>query len=229
MSFSIAIPSKDPRNCTASVMAIYRNESELPRDRILIIDDGAKQGAYANCPNVTWLDGRKPFIYAANMNIALRHAFDVQGVDGVVLLNDDAQLETRRGFTALHEAAMKRPEYGIISAVTNSVGNLNQTLKKTPLVVRPEVRMLCFVAVHISRACWEKVGELDERYCIDHGVEDGDYSYRTLQAGLKLGVFDGCFVDHKKLPSTGRSGGNGGFRENAKLFEEKGFSYGDHG
>lgn len=226
--YSIVILSRNPVNCSGCVTALYRHEPYLQRGRIIVVDDGAKEQAENNCQNITWLQGEKPFIYARNANIGLRYAFNEQQADSVVLLNDDALLETRGGFTQLHERLLKDSSLGILSAVTNSVGNLNQT-KHAGYAdkVRREPRMLCFVAVCIKRALWEAIGDLDERY-VGYGMDDDDYSLRARQAGFKLGVWDGCYVNHTTLKSTFRGEGHGDYRPNLELFKHK-WGFDNHG
>jgi GT2 family glycosyltransferase len=221
MSYSVVILSRDPRNCSASVMALYKQEPDLPRERIIVVDDGAREKAEANCPRITWLQGEKPFIYARNLNIGLRHAFDVQGVDGAIALNDDALLETKRGFTMLDAVCQKDENLGLLSPAINSVGNPNQQFKGYDRV-RSEPRMLCFVSVYVPRRTWLAVGELDERFT-EYGLDDDDYSLRVRNAGLKLGVWDGCKVDHLSLNSSyrGEAGAGGDYGPNLEIFKQK--------
>jgi GT2 family glycosyltransferase len=226
--YSIVILSKNPVNCSRCVMAIYQNEPTLPRQNIIVVDDGAREQAEKNCPNVTWLAGEKPFIFARNANIGLWHAFDEQNADASILLNDDALLETKHGFTMLRNVLLKDSQLGILSAATNSVGNQNQ-MKHHGYAdkVRREPRMLCFIAVAIKRMLWAQIGELDERFS-GYGLDDDDYSLRARQAGYKLGVWDGCFVNHTTLKSTFRGDGGGDYRPNLELFKEK-WGHDNHG
>jgi GT2 family glycosyltransferase len=218
--FSIVILSKNPDNCMSAVMAIYMNEPDIPRQNIIVVDDGAKKKAFPNCPNITWLDGVKPFIFARNANVGLRHAFE-SGSDAVILLNDDAVLSIKRGFSDLYAAAGRDPSYGLVASSTNNVGNTNQH-PRGDKHMRREKERLCFVCVLISRMAWEKVGPLDEQF-IGYGFDDDDYSRRVLSAGFRLGVWDGCFVDHGSLPSTFRGNGypNEGYAFNEALFKAK--------
>jgi hypothetical protein len=78
----------------------------------------------------------------------------------IVLLNDDALLQTSGGFTLLQKAAAEDPEYGLIAAACNNVGNENQFPKGIGL--REDPRMVCFVAVLIPRRTIDLVGLLDE-------------------------------------------------------------------
>jgi GT2 family glycosyltransferase len=160
------------------------------------------------------IEAPKPFIFSRNINLGINHAGD----DDVVLLNDDAQLETTAGFSVLQGACREHPEYGLIAATTNSVGNLNQLPKGIGL--REDPRMVCFIAVFIPRTTINRVGLLDERYdCYSH--QDDDYCYRVRKAGLKIGIHDGSFVDHKHLPSTFRGhGARAEIKTGARIFQE---------
>lgn len=219
--YAIVILSKNPVNAARCVMSIYQREPELPRRNIIVVDDGARDEAEQNCPNITWVDGEKPFIFSRNANIGIRHAFKDPAVDSVILLNDDALLQTKRGFTSMWQASRGDDSYGLLASSTNNVGNETQQPRGAKHI-RMEQRMLCFVCVLIPRSTWDKVGELDEQF-VGYGFDDDDYSRRVLNAGLRLGVWDGCYVDHSHLPSTFRSAAypHAGFAQNQRLFQQK--------
>jgi GT2 family glycosyltransferase len=141
------------------------------------------------------------FIYARNCNTGIISAGD----NDVILLNDDALLETAGGFSALQAWAKQCPEFGIIGAVTNVTGQpLQRPLGHYCPGGPREVPHFAFVCVLIPRSTINAVGLLDERYCLDYGVEDRDYCEMVRRAGLKCGVYDGCFVDHASLSSSYR-------------------------
>jgi hypothetical protein len=142
-------------------------------------------------------------------------------VRSFVILNDDAILKTPGGFSLLQKAAEAHPEYGVIAATTNIVGNINQQPRGIGL--REDPAMVCFVCVLIPRRTIDKVGLLDERYCLDYGCEDGDYCESVRRAGLKIGIHDGCFVDHGSLRSSFRGDPTApkAFAQNQRLFNEK--------
>lgn len=58
-----------------------------------------------------------------------------------------------------------------------------------------EVPALCFGAALVSRAAWQQVGPLDERYQFYY--EDADWSYRARLLGLRLAAAPHALVYHK--------------------------------
>lgn len=198
---SVIIPSRNAKNIVPCVRAI-REAGETCR--VVVVDDfddpyGVRPvlGEYHGDNRVLWVGGVKPFQFPRNINIGIRAA----DTDDVVLLNDDAILQTPGGFTAMQKLAEEHPEYGIIGAVTNVTGQPEQQPQDIGL---REVPHFAFVCVFIPRRTIDLLGGLDERYCLDYGCDDRDYCEAVTRAGLKIGVFDGCFVDHASLISTYR-------------------------
>jgi GT2 family glycosyltransferase len=214
-SLSIIIPSKTDLNLGACVRAI-RAAGET--STVIVVDDfdGPTRFLLPRDEPVDWQMGQKPFVFARNVNIGIQAA-----AGDVLLLNDDALLKTPGGFSAMQRTAAARPEYGLIAATCNNVGNRRQW-PQNKLGVRDEPRMVCFVCVFIPRQTLDEVGLLDERF-VGYGCDDDDYCLRVRNAGLKIGIFDGCFVDHSTLKSTfrGRALSAGNYQPNLKLFAEK--------
>jgi GT2 family glycosyltransferase len=196
MSFSVIIPSRNAANLVPCVRAVREHEPTAP---IIVVDDGVDWTAvplYSKARIQTFIPGVQPFVFARACNSGIK------ACEGdVILLNDDALLETPFGFHGLEAASQAHPEFGVISVVTNVVGNLAQQAKDIGL--REEPRTLAFVCVYIPRATINRIGLLDERY-VRYGYDDNDYCRRVRDAGLKLGIFDDCFVDHSSLHSTFR-------------------------
>lgn len=221
VSFSVIIPSKNADNLRPCIEAIWGQEED--ENRIIAVDDGI------DMPEHQWGDilrvpGEKPFIFARNVNLGIRAA----GNDDVFLVNDDALLQTPNGLSKIAELAVDHPEFGLISASCNNVGNTRQYQRVCPCCHRPEdtlredPRMVCFVCVFIPRSTIEKVGLLDERF-VGYGFDDDDYCLRVRRAGLKIGIYDGCYVDHGSLKSSFRGGAKAqiDLNQNRKIFEEK--------
>ena len=199
MSFAVVIPSKTETNLLSCVAHVRRCE---PNVQIIVVDDGLTGWPRG----VVVIPGSKPFCYAANCNLGMMRALDnhegIEDHNGIVLLNDDALLQTPGGFSHMAELAKDRPEVGVLSATCNRIGNPNQRPNQRP-AFRYDHRMLAFVCVYIPRWVIEKLGLLDERFTA-YGCEDCDYCKRVLNAGLKLGITEECFVDHASLPASFR-------------------------
>jgi len=202
VKLAVIIPSKTTANLLPCIDAVRRNE---PGAEMVAVDDGLDLSSlpWPECqPPVQFVRGEKPFVYARNINIGIRHALELTpDLGGVVLLNDDALLQSPGGFMAMAQACADHPEYGLIGATTNIAGNPNQFPQGIGL--RDEPRMVCFLCVYIPRTTLDRVGLLDERY-VGYGMDDDDYSFEARKAGLKIGVHDGCFVDHGSLKSSFR-------------------------
>ncbi len=216
MTPRVIILSRDADNLRACIAAIRVNE---PGAEILVVDDGVDWFAFADggtfrC-DFDIMAGRKPFVFARNANIGLR----AEGCDAI-LHNDDALLETPGGFSALVKIQREHPEYGLVGAVTNLTG---QPLQFRHNIGLRQVPHFAFVSVLIPWATFERFGGLDERYCRDYGVEDRDLCTACERAGLKVGVYDFCYVDHGKLHSSFRGAPTTPrpFTENLALYREK--------
>ena len=229
-NLSVIIPSKNAVNLVACVRAVRQFEPGL---RIIVVDDGVDWTRYVDLipdqvQNIidNAVAGTKPFIFARNANVGIKAA----GKDDVILLNDDALLKTPVGFSMMQRALRELPDFGVMTSTSNNVGNPAQQprnmLVGAPdllrIEVREEPRTLCFVCVLIPRATYNLVGPLDERF-VGYGLDDDDYCLRVRNAGLKLGIFDGCYVDHGSLTSSfrGAAGAGGDFSGNMRLFIDK--------
>jgi hypothetical protein len=181
-----------------------------PKARIVVTDDGLPFDLvsawlrHGGGPDIMKL-GLKPFVFARNVNLGLQMA----GWDDVVVINDDALLQTSGGFSLLQKTANEHQQYGIISATTNITGNPAQ--QPHGIGLREERNSIAFIAVLIPRRTIESVGLMDERFGgltpegkPIYGYCDNDYCRRVRNAGLKVGIHDGCFVDHGSLRSTFR-------------------------
>ena len=215
MSYAVVIPSCNPQNLIGCIEALRRHQPDLPPERFIVVDDGARAQAAPALPGITWVDGVRPFVFARNVNRGIAAAGD----HDVVLLNDDAQLLTRGGLDMLARAA---GEGTLVSAgIQGLVGNRNQVARGRPGVV-VETEVLAFVAVYLPRAVLRQVGTLDERF-VDYGFEDNDFCRRALGAGFGLRILDACLVEHGREVSSYRSRPEhrAQLRANQRRFAEK--------
>jgi glycosyltransferase involved in cell wall biosynthesis len=218
VTFSVVIPSARASNLVECVRALLANEPELPPERIVVVDDGARAEAEPLLPGVRWVAGEKPFVFARNANIGIRAA-----ATDVVLLNDDACLVSPHGLSQLAEVVRQHPELGVCSAgITGVVGNPRQRVLAQP-GLRYEHDSLAFVCVYLPWHIYADIGALDERFT-GYGFEDTDYCLRLRTAGRRLGIWDACIVDHSgRLPSTFRARPDitAAFAHNQQLFRQK--------
>jgi glycosyltransferase involved in cell wall biosynthesis len=204
-NLSVIIPSRMASNVIPCVKAVQECE---PGIRIVVINDGldTETVQHLERSGVLILAGKKPFGFPRNINIGIRAA----GPDSdVILLNDDALLQTPYGFTLLQAEADSHPEYGIIGATTNVTGNPD--MQPRDIGLRETDRALAFVCVLLPRRTINRVGLMDERFGgiteqgeIKYGFCDTDMCRRIRMTGLKVGIHDGCFVDHSSLFSSFR-------------------------
>ncbi len=204
---SVIIPSKNADNLRPCVERIKQHSPDV---HLIVINDGLDPAWRPSPMGIPLLEipGVKPFIFSRNINLGINAA----GADDVILLNDDALLETPDGFAALQRASYEHPECGLMSAATNG-GNVNQR-RQVGNGVRYGHPMVAFVCVFIPRTTLTKVGLLDERFGLKadantgprgYGCDDDDYCWRIERhVGMKLGIYDGCYVDHRSLVSTFR-------------------------
>lgn len=146
----------------------------LSAAEIIVLDDNSlRTHPETRDLRCTFLEGVTPFVFSSNANIGIRHA----NCD-VILLNDDTELMTRGGFTAL--AATRNA--GVTTAKINGPGTYTSA-------------MCSFVAVLIPKITQDKVGLLDETF-VKYGYEDNDYCQRVCDAGMSIHFFEGCVVNH---------------------------------
>ena len=211
MSYSIVIPSKNIDNLTKCVGRLREMGETAP---VIVIADGIEGTMQDGIlfaelfGPVSAEDGIDPFIFSRNVNLGIRVALS----DDVVIMNDDALLETPNGLARLSQDAAEHPEYGVIAASVDNCGTLNQIHSLNMSGLRDEKVMLAFICVYIPRTTIDRCGLLDERFGINaggpgargYGLEDDDYCWRVRMAGLKLGVQNDVRVNHTTLPSTFR-------------------------
>lgn len=212
--YAIVIPAGSLSNLTQCLNAIVIMEPEA--HNVIVVGDGIDWTALKR--NVVRITGKKPFVFAQNVNVGIHYAMTRTASDGVIVLNDDGLLMYPLGFSKLHQTAQDNPEYGIISAATNNACNPNQ-IWKTDDTLRDEPKMVAFVCAYITRNCVAQVGYMDERF-INYGYDDNDYCRRALTEGFKIGIYDGCKINHCSLPSLYRNTGID-ISLNKKLYEDK--------
>lgn len=212
-NLSVVIPSRSPSKLAKCVAAVLMHDPDV---RLIWVDDQDAPAEIMTATRILRIPGVKPFIFARNVNMGIVAA----GNDDVIVLNDDALLESPRGFTKMQAEAERLPSIGIIGAVTNVTGQPLQHSRGFGLRIVPH---FAFVCVLIPRRTINRVGLLDSRYAIDYGCEDRDYCEAVNRAALSCAVYDHCFVDHASLTSEYRGAPRAprDFSRNKALFDQK--------
>jgi glycosyltransferase involved in cell wall biosynthesis len=211
--WSVVIPSNDADRLRRCVRSILDAHLGLPAEKIIVVDDGAREQWKEEDPAVTWVDGVKPFIYARNTNIGIRTVYR-KLLDGgyhqliyynVVIVGDDVVVRTPGAFDLLAETAKRDKVFAVSPAIEGLVGNGDQH-RRTQGAVRETRHPLCFVCVYLTSEAISKVGLLDENF-VHYGGEDVDWSWRAQALGGRLLVDDRVVVRHNDegMPSAFRS------------------------
>lgn len=211
MTWSVIIPSARADNLLRSLQTVFAKHQSLDPKRVIVVDDGAREGAESQLPaGVTWVSGVRPFVFARNVNLGI----DACVTSTAVVMGDDVEILSENGFDLMDACLTAHPGVGILSAaVRGTVGNFNQR-DDSNSAFRFEKENLAFIAVAIPRAVWKKVGPLDEQF-VGYGCEDNDYCWRVQKEGFAMAITNTCVVRHDgSIPSTFRTR-----KDFAELFE----------
>lgn len=200
----VVIPTNSEACWSACADAITRNEPlcrlyEYDSPDVTAVLDGLTDRKQDSSSD--WIYGAQPFCFSRNVNMGIRQ--NTQG--GVIILNHDALLETPGGFSSMVAYADQHPEYGVVSSAIRGAC-CNPAQEYVGLAPRMEDTdvTVAFVCVYIPRRTLDTVGLLDERLT-GYGREDDLYCLQVRKAGLKIGIWHGCVVEHASLPSSYRT------------------------
>jgi GT2 family glycosyltransferase len=185
-------------------------------------------------PNVKLILNDENLGFSKGNNQGFKHT---QG-EYIVFLNNDT-IVTPGWIQRLLNHLIKNPSAGMVGPVTNSIGNeakIDITYTEladinTFAAHRAKnyaekafnIRVLALYCAMISRALFEQVGGLDERYRVGM-FEDDDLAMKIHQVGLNLLCAEDVFVHHFHRATLDRLGMETFqriFDENKKKFEEK--------
>lgn len=203
MSYSVIIPSNNFGKVRRSVDAIiteHANSKEL--NSMVIVEDSVTDWNWNWASKVNVVGGKKPFIYARNVNIGIAAA---PPEDDIVIVGDDVLVKTLNAFDLLAQTARSRVGVACVSpSIIGPVGNPLQKARASSAIIESPTE-LCFVCVYIPRDWLDKVGELDERF-VGYGCEDVDWCWRAKDLGGRFIVDGRATVLHNDvgMPSAFR-------------------------
>jgi GT2 family glycosyltransferase len=214
---TIVILSKKVDLVRAAVASVIATHRSLTWCEFLIVDDGLADRP-ALFDRIAYCDGIKPFSFAGNVNVALRH---VAPDRDVVLMNDDVRCVTPDALGKLRWAAYQRPRIGIATAVTIPRG-WDMAPSPAPPHVHDEQadeiwtetdHTLAFPLVYLKRDLIQDVGLMDESL-VGYGYDDYDYCLRAYLAGFEVVVMPRVLIAHGD-----DRGGSVSFREHTNIKE----------
>jgi GT2 family glycosyltransferase len=140
----------------------------------------------------------QPFCFSKAVNLAVATTRDT---DHLLILNDDTEAATTHYLYRLRQLIEFRPDYGLISCSIEGGAYNKQNIKdngewasKDGIIDEPEIT-LAFIAIVITRPCWNAVGPMDEQFT-GYGYEDNDYCLRSRKAGFKTGITRSAIFRH---------------------------------
>lgn len=192
---------------------------------LYIVDSGSTDGTLDSLRNIA--DARvrcllqgKNVGFAAGSNVGIKAALE-DGCESVMLLNNDTVFgaglfqELSQGLEA-HHCDMVAPKilyYDHPEKIWATGGHFNRwlgyrhshdganQLDDGKFDRARQITFAPFCCVLIQSDVFSKIGYLDEDYFVY--VEDVDYCYRALKAGLSMWVLGGCSLRHKVSSLTG--------------------------
>jgi len=186
---------------TARVVTLTRDRSLADR---LVESIKQHDPKYASGVIVVETLPDEQFCFAKNANVGIALA----GSADVILVNDDALLIEPDTFDRLENAAISRPNWGIVGTmVKGGIGNpFQDALHKADLWQpewkylemrgqRPDTTPICFVCVYLKRRMIDEIGPLDETFT-GYGWDDADYCVRSRRAGWRTMIAGDVTVQH---------------------------------
>ena len=225
------------RLCLESII----ENTSYPNFEIIVVDNASEKST------VKYLKSLKAslenfILILNNENLGFSKAnnqgFAISEGEYIVFLNNDT-IVTPGWVHGLLYHLQKNPSAGMVGPVTNSIGNeakidvpyselsdINMFAaqrRNTYFGEAFKIRVLALYCVMISRALFERVGGLDERYGIGM-FEDDDLAMKITELGLDLMCAEDVFIHHfhrVTFDTLGAEKFQSIFNENKQKFQEK--------
>jgi GT2 family glycosyltransferase len=237
---AVVIPSKTDAYLGQLLVSMENSEPGSTAG-VIVGDNGLSDEFKQQWPQVTFISIPQPFVFAKAINIMVALAMTGHRVGDndepdIFVLNDDTEIKTVH-WRAILRAMLdehRADGYGMIACqIDGGVGNDEQSLEKNGQYDLGQIvdseKNICFVAVLIPAAAWQKIGPLDETF-VGYGFDDDDYNRRCKAAGFKCGVAGGVVVQHGRdglahsssyAKYLGHAEWNRQFEFNARMFKKK--------
>lgn len=210
---ALIIPAHNRCALTLGCLRHLRDQGDLDRFTVIVIDDGSTDGTTAEIsrefPGVTVLPGDGNLWWSGAVSLGSDAAF-ARGASMAIWLNDDCLPEPGAlthlvDYLAKNERTLAAP--ACVDARTGVVVDSGfvgrQTMTARPGEVVP-VDGLCGFCVGVPRGVWETLGPLDTRHFPHYGG-DTAYCLRAARAGVGrviLGDARVVLVAHHDTPTS---------------------------
>ncbi len=135
--------------------------------------------------------------------------------DWACFLDHDAMFTTTDWYTQMEEIIAENPEYGLLTAITNRIGNTEQRVAgidydnhdmcyhrrigtmaqeqdRTTVTDVSKTRTISGVVMLVKKAVWKKAGGFTGGFL----KVDNDFHQRVISIGEKVGIMKGVYVYH---------------------------------
>lgn len=209
--WSVIIPSCTDAKVLDCVASLIETHPDIRCDQIVIVDDGLSWRTRVKLRGVTWVKGKRPFVFARAINMG---AAAIDPASDLVILGDDVRFETPHALDRLAAAVD-----GSAAIAPEVVGVCGQPAQRAGTFT-PTADWLAFICAYIPRRAWDAVGPLDERF-VGYGYDDVDWckraqEYRHLRVAHEVRV-----VHTQESSYRNREDWKARYEENRVIFEEK--------
>ena len=192
-NYAVVVLNRYPELAQKFIKSIRATHDPMPS--IVVVRD-RNDATYGDGVNV--IDGREPFVFAANANIGIQYYADRD----VFLCNDDIECFERDFFPTLYDISRAYPKCGLLSPlIKGGVGSgiqnyfqRDEVWKNLPNEVNVG-GVVCFPCVLLKRKMIRRVGLLDENFT-GYGLEDDDYCIRARMNGFWPMVTKQLYIKH---------------------------------
>ena len=214
--WSVIIPSRSDTKTLACVESLRSIQPAMHASQIVIVSDGLSKQTRKALGGVTWVKGKRPFVFAEAINAGAVAAGDAD----LLIVGDDVRFCTPGMVNRLRA----QPE-GAAAVAPSVIGVCGQSAQRHGEVAfvsgrSTSVSWLAFICVYIPRRAWDAIGPLDERF-VGYGYDDTDWCLRSREYGPLL-IDHGSVVNHIDASTyRSRPGWQTLYAQNKELFEQK--------
>lgn len=217
----IVVSYNDFDGTTGPCLSSLQQDINFNDFEMIIVDNGSDEKTIQCLRSIETISNLK--VLKNDSNLGFAHANNIgaryASAPILIFLNSDTIVPIG-AIGALCDKLEKKPDWGAVGPVTNSVGN-EQLLKcegkkAEEILIESEnwiknskhshfqTTQLSFFCVALPKATWDCVGCLDKTFGLGY-YEDVDYCIRMSSAGKTMHVVEDIFIYHKGSKSFSRT------------------------